>query len=167
MEARDIKSVLYHSLGGTACVYVGQPLDTVKVKMQTFPTLYSNGMMDCLKTTFRQDGVRRGLYAGTVPALVANASENAVLFAAYGLCQNAVAVVTGQKVETMGTLHHAISGFFAGFFSSLALCPTELVKCRLQALRESSKAATISPGSTTASKATFHHVCRILYILTY
>lgn len=28
------------------------------------------------------------------------------------------------------------AGFFAAFFSSFTLCPTELVKCRLQALRE-------------------------------
>ena len=28
------------SLGATASVYVGQPLDTLKVKMQTFPQLY-------------------------------------------------------------------------------------------------------------------------------
>ena len=30
------------SLGATASVYVGQPLDTLKVKMQTYPQLYPN-----------------------------------------------------------------------------------------------------------------------------
>jgi solute carrier family 25 ornithine transporter 2/15 len=30
------------SLGATASVYTGQPLDTLKVKMQTFPHLYPN-----------------------------------------------------------------------------------------------------------------------------
>ena len=30
------------SLGATTSVYVGQPLDTLKVKMQTFPHLYPN-----------------------------------------------------------------------------------------------------------------------------
>ena len=30
------------SLGATASVYVGQPMDTLKVKMQTFPLLYPN-----------------------------------------------------------------------------------------------------------------------------
>ncbi len=56
--------------GGTASVYVGQPLDTVKVKMQTFPTVYRNAF-HCFKTTLAQEGVRRGLYAGTVPSLAA------------------------------------------------------------------------------------------------
>ena len=29
-----------------------------------------------------------------------------------------------------------VAGFLAAFWSSLALCPTELVKCRLQAARQ-------------------------------
>lgn len=63
-----------------ALVYVSQPLDTVKVKMQTFPTLYK-GMTGCLVETFRKDGFIRGLYAGTLPAIIANVAENSILFA--------------------------------------------------------------------------------------
>lgn len=62
------------TLGGVANVYAGQPLDTVKVKMQTFPQLYRNGI-HCAIETFKKDGIYRGLYAGTVPALVANVSS--------------------------------------------------------------------------------------------
>lgn len=51
-------------------MYVGQPLDTVKVKMQTFPTLYKNAWR-CFMTTLRQEGIAYGLYAGTVPSLAA------------------------------------------------------------------------------------------------
>lgn len=51
------------TLGGVANVYAGQPLDTIKVKMQTFPHLYKNTIV-CLKETYRLDGIRRGLYAG-------------------------------------------------------------------------------------------------------
>lgn len=81
--------------GGTALVYVGQPLDTVKVKMQAFPTVYK-GMVDCFMKTLRKDGFARGLYAGTVPSLVANVAENSVLFAAYGGCQKLVANIVGN-----------------------------------------------------------------------
>ena len=41
-----------------------------------------------------------------------------------------------QRVEDLTPLANASAGFFAAFFSSLTLCPTELVKCRLQALQE-------------------------------
>ena len=33
-------------------------------------------------------------------------------------------------------MQNACAGFFAAFFSSLTLCPTELIKCKLQAIRE-------------------------------
>lgn len=123
-------------LGATASVYVGQSLDTVKVKMQTFPTLYKNAL-DCFVQTYKTDGIRRGLYAGTVPALAANISENSVLFMFYGLCQKGMAKVRSKdNVAHLNPVENALSGAGAAFFSSFTLCPTELVKCRLQAMRE-------------------------------
>ncbi|XP_077292982.1 mitochondrial ornithine transporter 1 isoform X2 [Arctopsyche grandis] len=124
------------SLGGVALVYVGQPLDTVKVKMQTFPHMYA-GMINCIKQTLRSDGFVRGLYAGTTPAIAANVAENSVLFAAYGVCQKFVMNFTGtQRVSELSAVENASAGFLAAFFSSFTLCPTELVKCQLQAMRE-------------------------------
>ncbi len=61
------------TLGGIATVYTGQPLDTIKVKMQMFPDLYKSAFR-CGVETFKKDGIYRGLYAGTVPALAANVS---------------------------------------------------------------------------------------------
>uniref|UniRef100_A0A1L8E011 Putative mitochondrial carrier protein n=1 Tax=Nyssomyia neivai TaxID=330878 RepID=A0A1L8E011_9DIPT len=124
------------SLGGVALVYVSQPLDTCKVKMQTFPTLY-RGMVHCLIETFRKDGIWRGLYAGSIPAVVANVAENSVLFAGYGACQKLVAAVEKKdSIKDLSLLGNATAGFLAAFFSSFTLCPTELIKCKLQALRE-------------------------------
>lgn len=137
--------------GGIANVYAGQPLDTVKVKMQTFPHLYKN-WVTCFTNTFKTDGFR-GLYAGlfllknfdlsndvisgTFPALIANIAENAVLFTAYGYCQKLVAYVTGQKnADAMNPLSNAVSGSLAAVSAAMVLCPTELVKCRLQAQHE-------------------------------
>lgn len=58
--------------GATASVYVGQPLDTIKTKLQTFPNHYKNAF-DCGKKIFFQNGLR-GFYAGTLPSLLANAA---------------------------------------------------------------------------------------------
>ena len=72
-----------------------------------------------------------GLYAGTVPSLAANIAENSILFMAYGGCQKLVAKAAGvPRTEDLSVLHNGLSGFLAAFWSSLALCPTELVKCR-------------------------------------
>lgn len=132
------------TLGGIATVYTGQPLDTIKVKMQMFPNLYKNALQ-CGLETFKKDGIYRGLYAGTVPALAANVSENAVLFLSYGLCQKAIATSFRKNVNELNTFQNALSGSGAAFFASLVLCPTELVKCRLQSAREISNSANLGP----------------------
>ncbi|XP_054266548.1 mitochondrial ornithine transporter 1 isoform X2 [Macrosteles quadrilineatus] len=104
--------------------------------MQTFPRMY-NGMWDCMKQTVKYEGLLRGLYAGTVPALVANCAENSVLFAAYGACQKVVAYATNTpRVEDLGALGNGTAGCLGAFFSSFTLCPTELIKVQLQAARE-------------------------------
>lgn len=131
------------AVGGTACVLSGQPLDTAKVKMQTFPTLY-RGFLHCFVSTYKQVGWR-GLYQGTTPALVANIAENSVLFMSYGFCQEVVRLLAGRaKGDPLSDVQKACAGSVASIFSSLVLCPTELVKCRLQAMHEMAAAGKIS-----------------------
>lgn len=132
-------------VGGIMNVYVGQPLDTIKVKMQSFPDLYKSALSCGLKT-LKKDGISKGLYAGTIPALSANISENAVLFMAYGICQKGICNFVGKKkVDDLNTIENALAGSSAAFFASLVLCPTELVKCRLQSARETSNKSNIGP----------------------
>ncbi|XP_015782129.1 mitochondrial ornithine transporter 1 [Tetranychus urticae] len=135
------------SLGGSASVFVGQPLDTVKVKLQTFPHLYNNGLQ-CFKKTLKNEGFFRGLYAGTFPALAANIAENSVLFCAHGFCQKGVTYLSGNEGAPK-PLENAIAGFFAAFFSSFTLCPTELIKCRLQSLKETGQSGKVTAFGMT------------------
>ena len=120
------------SLGATTSVYVGQPMDTLKVKMQTFPHLYPNlglcfkwvfpwAIIDrgpyynpgiFFRETLAKEGIVRGLYAGTVPSLAANVAENSILFAAYGVCQKMVANATNTEVSKLSTLANGTSGEF-------------------------------------------------------
>ena len=139
------------SLGGVSNVYVGQPLDTIKVKLQTFPHLY-RGATQCGINTFKAEGTAlilelfiifgyffergletevaakpdlrkcqflgiRGLYAGTVPSLVANVAENAVLFLAYGAAQNLVSQGVGKQQKELSTLENACAGSLASIAS--------------------------------------------------
>lgn len=90
--------ILKFSSGGTACVVTGQPFDTAKVKMQTFPNMYK-GLVDCFVKTYKQVGFR-GFYKGTTPALVANIAENSVLFMCYGFCQQIVRFLAGLDRKT-------------------------------------------------------------------
>lgn len=123
----------------------GQPFDTTKVKMQTFPTMY-RGFIHCFTSTYRQVGLR-GLYKGTSPALIANISENAVLFLSYGLCQDVIRLVSKmEKGADLSDVQKACAGSLASIFSSMAICPTELVKCRLQAMHEMKASGKFTSG---------------------
>ncbi|KAM4699846.1 mitochondrial ornithine transporter 1-like [Discoglossus pictus] len=134
--------------GGTACVLTGQPFDTAKVKMQTFPNLY-RGLVDCAVKTYNQVGLR-GFYKGTNPALVANIAENSVLFMSYGFCQRVVRRIMGlDKNSTLSDLQNAAAGSVASIFAAMVLCPTELVKCRLQAMHELQLSGKIAEGQNT------------------
>ncbi|XP_068121139.1 mitochondrial ornithine transporter 1-like [Hyperolius riggenbachi] len=134
--------------GGTACVLTGQPFDTAKVKMQTFPSMY-RGLIDCGVKIYKQVGFR-GFYKGTSPALLANISENSVLFMSYGVCQGVVRKLVGlDRNAALSDLQNATAGSFASVFSALVLCPTELVKCRLQAMHELQISGKISQGQNT------------------
>ncbi|XP_040859135.1 mitochondrial ornithine transporter 2-like [Ochotona curzoniae] len=103
--------------------------------MQTFPRLYS-GLVDCFVKTYTHVGLR-GLYRGTGPALLAFVAQNSVLFMCYGFCKQFVRTVAGlDKKAKLNDLQSAAAGSFASAFAALALCPTELVKCRLQTMHE-------------------------------
>ncbi|KAJ8266078.1 hypothetical protein GJAV_G00125640 [Gymnothorax javanicus] len=147
------------AIGGTACVISGQPLDTAKVKMQTFPSLY-RGFLHCFLATYRQEGVR-GLYQGTTPALMANIAENSVLFMSYGFCQEVVRVASGSPSGgELSDMEKACAGSVASIFSSLVLCPTELLKCRLQAMREMEASGKIAPGQRNTLWSVIRSVMR-------
>ncbi|XP_036918361.1 mitochondrial ornithine transporter 2 [Sturnira hondurensis] len=136
------------ALGGTVCVLTGQPFDTVKVKMQTFPGLYK-GVTDCCLKTYSQVGLR-GFYKGTGPALMAYVAENSVLFMCYGFCQQFVRKMVGlDKQAKLSDLQTATAGSLASAFAALALCPTELVKCRLQTMYEMEMSGKVAKSRST------------------
>lgn len=55
----------------------------------------------------------------------------------YGMCQRTICILSNKNdLNELNSLENAVSGSLAAFFASLALCPTELVKCKLQAARE-------------------------------
>lgn len=70
---------------------------------------------------------------------------------AYGVCQKFVATTIEHKssIDELSLLGNALAGFFAAFFSSFTLCPTELIKCKLQALHEMKQTEKISPFKLT------------------
>ncbi|KAK1786394.1 hypothetical protein P4O66_018093 [Electrophorus voltai] len=128
--------------------------------MQTFPNMY-RGFVHCFISVSRQVGFR-GLYHGTIPALMTSVSENAVLFMSYGFCQDAVRFVLGSdNGSQLTTVQKALSGSVASMFSSLVVCPTELVKCRLQAMHELEKSGKVASGQKSTVWSVIRNVLKV------
>lgn len=121
--------------GGIAQLVVGHPFDTIKVKLQSQPPpspsspLKYAGAIDAVKQTVAQEGPR-GLFKGMGAPLATAAALNAVLFTARG---QMVALLQSEPGIPLSVSQQIICGAGAGAAVSFPACPTELVKCRLQA----------------------------------
>ena len=152
--AESFRDTMAGVFGGIAAVYSTQPLDTTKVKMQTFPNEYRSVIVT-LSKTFKQEGIR-GLYAGSIPAVLANVGESAIAFLAYGRISSIAQYLTGSKShQELSLLSQAFCGAGSGACASFVLTPTELIKCRLQTQYITGKAA---KGVPTTPFAMFMHI---------
>ncbi|XP_057448621.1 mitochondrial carnitine/acylcarnitine carrier-like protein [Lotus japonicus] len=129
------KDLTAGTFGGAAQLIVGHPFDTIKVKLQSQPTpipgqlpRYS-GAIDAVKQTLAAEGPR-GLYKGMGAPLATVAALNAVLFTVRGQMEALFRSHPGASL----TVHQQVfCGAGAGLAVSFLVCPTELIKCRLQA----------------------------------
>lgn len=131
-----VKELAAGTVGGTAQILVGHPFDTVKVKLQSMKTpapgakpQYS-GAVDVVRKVMRTEGIR-GLYAGIQAPLPFVAVFNATLFAANGTMRRVIGQGRSDNELSIGEV--GLAGIGAGAAVSFVACPTELVKCRLQA----------------------------------
>ncbi|XP_057764472.1 mitochondrial arginine transporter BAC1 [Salvia miltiorrhiza] len=120
-------------LAGVATVIVGHPFDTVKVKLQKHNTeangiKYKNGL-HCTTRILKTEGVK-GLYRGATSSFVGMAFESSLAFGIYSQTKH---LLQGKAQSGEPQLLSIIpAGLFAGGVISFILCPSELVKCRMQ-----------------------------------
>lgn len=93
------------------------------------PVLY-NGAMDVVRKVVAREGVR-GLFAGIQAPLPFVAVFNATLFASNGTMRRVIG--KGRPESELTIPEIGLAGLGAGVAVSFVACPTELVKCRLQA----------------------------------
>ncbi|CAL9099198.1 unnamed protein product [Musa acuminata var. zebrina] len=129
------KDLTAGTVGGAAQLIVGHPFDTIKVKLQSQPAplpgqppKYS-GAMDAVKQTMVAEGPR-GLYKGMGVPLATVAAFNAVLFTVRGQMEGLLRSEPGAPLTVNQQM---VCGAVAGVAVSILACPTELIKCRLQA----------------------------------
>lgn len=120
-------------LAGVATVITGHPFDTVKVNLQKHNTQingikYKNGLQ-CTASILRNEGVK-GLYRGATSSFVGMAVESSIFFGLYS--HTKLWLQGGIQSDKPQLYAIASAGALSGATISFVLCPTELVKCRMQ-----------------------------------
>jgi len=115
------------SIAGMIGNLVGQPWDTVKVRMQS-SAAHKGGAWSHAKHLVATQGVR-ALYRGTVPPLLASAPTNAATFGGYELALKIMGVTKADATP----MQLYFAGCAGGAGMSVVLTPLDLVKCKLQA----------------------------------
>ncbi|KAI9592724.1 carnitine acyl carrier-like protein [Syncephalis fuscata] len=120
-----------------AQVIVGQPLDTVKVRLQVENASKGRfqGPWHCMADTVRHEGFL-ALYKGMAAPLVGISAVNALLFTTYSTLKDLQTRQLGlPSTEQLGSRHIALAGAGAGIVNSLLASPVEMLKVRLQVQR--------------------------------
>ncbi|KAF6154552.1 hypothetical protein GIB67_027825 [Kingdonia uniflora] len=135
MMGEVVKDLTAGTVGGAAQLMVGHPFDTIKVKLQSQPAPLPgqppkfSGAMNAVKQTIAVEGVG-GLYKGMGAPLATVAGLNAVLFTVRGQME---ALLRSEPGTPLTISQQVLCGAGAGVAVSILACPTELIKCRLQA----------------------------------
>ncbi|XP_078520768.1 mitochondrial carnitine/acylcarnitine carrier protein-like isoform X2 [Lissotriton helveticus] len=131
-----VKNFFAGGAGGVCLILAGQPLDTIKVNMQTQARplpgqapLYKN-TLDCFHKILAQKGLR-GLYKGMGAPLAGISPVMGVTFFGYGLGKRLQ--LNGPNDEQRLTPSQVFAaGMLAGVCSTTIVAPVERVKCLLQ-----------------------------------
>ncbi|KAL0269271.1 UNVERIFIED_CONTAM: hypothetical protein PYX00_007069 [Menopon gallinae] len=126
--------------GGMLGIFVGHPLDTLKVRQQTLPE--PTGIIELTRTTYRLEGIP-GFFKGLAYPLLGAGIYNALFFGVYGNCLRSLQGMGGENARKMcceneppGSNFHRdvfISGCVGGIATVLYACPLDVIKIKLQA----------------------------------
>ena len=118
-------------VAGALGVGLAYPLDTIKVKAQTYGDTSELSSVELARVVFREEGLD-GFYSGVAPTMAGQALIKGVLFFVYDLVK---AQLMRGSAESLGlaslTLAAAVSGFVAAFVCT----PVERLKVVMQASR--------------------------------
>ena len=139
--SRALKDFTAGWMGGIAQVLVGQPFDTLKVRLQTQPVY--KGVIDCAAKTMTGEGIR-GFYRGTMMPLFGIGFCVSIQFGALeGIKRfltnsngNIYEIKTDGRKELSSTLTPAeffIAGSAAGLANTVISAPVEHIRIRCQA----------------------------------
>jgi len=127
--SRDLFSA---AIGSICCCYVGQPMDTVKVRMQTSPDHFSS-VLGSTSQILRNEGIA-AFWKGAVPTSGGMILENCMAFGVNEALKRAFPDTEDSKSqEGPPSLWKPFAmGALTGCCSATVLLPTEIIKAKTQ-----------------------------------
>ncbi|KAI0117199.1 mitochondrial carrier [Daldinia grandis] len=124
-----IHTMLAGGLGGTTGDMLMHSLDTVKTRQQGDPHMppkYTS-LGSSYYTIWRQEGIRRGLYGGWLPAMMGSFPGTVLFFGSYEWSKRHM-----LDYGIQSHISYLIAGFIGDFAASIVYVPSEVLKTRLQ-----------------------------------
>lgn len=128
-NSQVVKDLFAGTIGGIAQVLVGQPFDTVKVRLQSAPEGTYSGAGDVIKQLMKNEGPK-GFYKGTLTPLIGVGACVSVQFSVNEFMKRYYDnKLNGQPLSLLQFFNcGAVAGFANGFLAS----PIEHIRIRLQ-----------------------------------
>ncbi|KAI3656778.1 hypothetical protein MP638_004125 [Amoeboaphelidium occidentale] len=130
LRNEQLKGYMAGICSGVAKWFVGHPLDTIKIRLQTSPDKF-NGVIDCIGKTFKNEGIR-GFYKGSVPPLMGWVLMDSVSLGSLRFYKQLIREHYNSSGGELSYFQHGIAGLFSGWTVSLVATPVELLKGQLQ-----------------------------------
>uniref|UniRef100_A0A2K6URF9 Solute carrier family 25 member 20 n=1 Tax=Saimiri boliviensis boliviensis TaxID=39432 RepID=A0A2K6URF9_SAIBB len=124
-----LKNLLAGGFGGVCLVFVGHPLDTVKIQASSGEIKYT-GTLDCAKKLYQEFGIR-GIYKGTVLTLMRDVPASGMYFMTYEWLKN-IFTPEGKRVSELSAPRILVAGGIAGIFNWAVAIPPDVLKSRFQ-----------------------------------
>ncbi|CAE8617509.1 unnamed protein product [Polarella glacialis] len=145
-QCAQLPGAAHARASGMSAAHGSRMLAACVTGAQRMPGPY-RGLGDCLSRVAREEGAR-ALYRGAVPALASAVAENVTGITVQHACHRKLGSFWGNPDArfTLGT--ECLLGGFTGLFTAVAMCPFEVVKVRIQALRSAEPASRGSAGAS-------------------
>ena len=109
-------------VSGTASIVVGQPFDTIKVRLQTDASYASAS--DCARTLLRREGPL-AFFKGMLTPIVSMSAVNGTIFSCYGAALRAQGYPSSGAEAGSAPLGAVwVAGMFAGFVQTFIAAPS-------------------------------------------
>ncbi|KAJ2611923.1 hypothetical protein H4S08_002931 [Coemansia sp. RSA 1365] len=110
------------------------PSETIKTRLihdQCMPQPKYRGMVDCVQTAIRSEGIS-GIYRGVVPVMARQGANSCVRFAAYDTLKQLLVTHTTTDAKNIPFAYSFGLGMAAGTITVYATMPFDVVKTRMQ-----------------------------------